>query len=95
MNDSLYVNFDEIPVEEHCRVAIANVHAFLSGELPESSADQIRTHLMACESCMDNFDVEHYISTIIKRSHSPVTAPASLHMAIRAMQLRASLDSSE
>ncbi|MDR0836885.1 MAG: zf-HC2 domain-containing protein [Propionibacteriaceae bacterium] len=50
-----------------CADAIVNVQAFLRGELDLSLADEIREHLMACETCLDNFHVEELITSMIKR----------------------------
>lgn len=64
------------------------VHAFLHGELPEDSADDIRQHLMACESCMDNFDAEALIDALLKRCGAAHTvAPASLRISVQSMTI--------
>ena len=54
--------------EEACEYAMASVYAFLHGELPEATADEIRHHLMICENCMDDFDIESTITTLVRRS---------------------------
>ncbi|WP_316667606.1 zf-HC2 domain-containing protein [uncultured Propionibacterium sp.] len=54
--------------EEACDYAMASVHAFLHGELPDATADEIRRHLMICERCMDDFNIEATISTLVQRS---------------------------
>lgn len=53
---------------DECIKALANVHAFLHDELAELDADEIRHHLHACERCMENFDIEHTITAMLKRS---------------------------
>ncbi len=53
--------------DEACELAISQAQAFLHGELDDSSADEIRSHLMACESCMDNYEIEQMITTMIRR----------------------------
>ena len=65
-----------------CVQALSQLQEFLHGELDENSADLIRTHLQACESCLDSFDVENAISALIRRCHPPTAAPASLRMRI-------------
>lgn len=69
-------------VEDQCNLALRSVHAFLHGELPESQADEIRRHLMACEKCMDNFDAEEFIGTLLRRCYGPATAPSTLRMRV-------------
>ena len=76
--------------EEHCRWALANAHAFLHGELPEADADEIRRHLMACESCMDNFDIEELIGALVKRcSGGAAAAPEQLRVRVSSMRVTA------
>lgn len=67
---------------DHCHLAMRSVHAFLHGELPEASADEIRQHLMACEKCVDNFDAEQFIGAMLRRCYGPAAAPASLRMRV-------------
>lgn len=68
--------------------AMNSVHAFLHGELPEETADEIRQHLMACESCMDNFDAESLIDALLKRCGAANTvAPASLRVSVQSMTI--------
>lgn len=70
-----------------CATALSNVHSFLHGEVPEEQADQIRAHLMACESCMDDFDVEATITSMLKRCFPPTTATATLKVRIQALHI--------
>lgn len=74
---------EPIPAEiDRCQVALRSVHAFLHGELPDTTADEIRQHLMACERCVDNFDAEQFIGALLKRCYGPTTAPPSLRMRV-------------
>ncbi len=68
--------------EESCAFALSSVQAFLHGELPEATADEIRKHLLMCESCMDNFDVEQMISSLVKRCWCAPAASEALRMRI-------------
>jgi anti-sigma factor (TIGR02949 family) len=65
-----------------CAQALGSVHEFLHGELSEVEADHIRAHLMACEKCMDDYDIEAMISTMIKRCHPPVAATETLRVRV-------------
>ncbi len=73
---------DSLRPEDQCTLAMRSVHAFLHGELPESTADEIRQHLMACERCMDNFDAEEFISALLKRCYGPAPAPQTLRLRV-------------
>lgn len=66
-------------------MALRNVHAFLHGALPEAEADEIRTHLMACEACLDDFDIEQTITVMINRCQPQVHASEELRKRIVAM----------
>lgn len=70
-------------VEDRCQLALRSVHAFLHGELPDATADEIREHLMACEKCVDNFDAEEFIGAMLRRCYgTPTTAPSTLRMRV-------------
>lgn len=71
--------------EDSCEFALSRVQAFLHGELPEATADEIRAHLLMCENCMDNFDVEQMISSLVKRCCCTPAASESLRMRITAV----------
>ncbi|MFC2624793.1 zf-HC2 domain-containing protein [Propionibacterium acidifaciens] len=72
--------------EEACEYAMASVYAFLHGELPEATADEIRHHLMICENCMDDFDIESTITTLVRRSCAD-TPCASVELRARIVRL--------
>lgn len=77
-----------MPADDQCILAMRSVHAFLHGELPESTADEIRHHLLACESCMDNFDAEEFIGTLLRRCYGPTVAPANLRVRVSQLSIR-------
>lgn len=72
---------------DECSRALLQVQAFLHGELPESQADDIRHHLDACESCLDAYDIEMAISSLIKRCCPPTPASSELRMRIVRMSM--------
>ncbi len=80
----------EVVPEDPCTFAMRSVHAFLHGELPESTADQIRHHLMACEKCMDNFDAEQFISALLRRCYGPTVAPSGLRVRVSQLTIHVS-----
>ncbi|SER65746.1 mycothiol system anti-sigma-R factor [Propionibacterium cyclohexanicum] len=71
--------------EDSCEFALSSVQAFLHGELPEATADEIRAHLLMCEKCMDNFDVEQMISAMVKRCWCTPAASDALRLRIAAV----------
>lgn len=79
---------ESMGVEDQCNLAMRSVHAFLHGELPESTADEIRHHLLACEKCMDNFDVEEFIGQLLRRCYGPTVAPPTLRVRVSQLSIR-------
>lgn len=77
-----------LPTEEQCTLAIENVQAFLHGELDEAKADEIRAHLMVCEACLDDYDVESMITQVIKRCNEvPDECPEGLRERISRLEI--------
>lgn len=77
MSEIRHGDFVSATDEHACEMALGNLQAFLHGELPEANADEIRRHLMICENCMNDFDVEEMISSMVKRCTStPCASPA-------------------
>ncbi len=65
-----------------CSEALARLFEFLDSEISEVDADRIRLHLADCEGCFHEYDIEHHLKALVRRSCSE-TAPAELHMRIR------------
>lgn len=79
---------EQPPTEEQCAWAVNNVHAFLHGELDESVADEVRHHLMVCEACMDDYDIESLITAMIRRcQETPTECPEHLREQISRLQV--------
>ena len=53
--------------EESCYWVIDHLQEFLHGEMSEHDADAFRRHIAACESCMDEADMEAAVSRALKR----------------------------
>ena len=68
---------DEPHQHDSCLAALSRIQDFLHQEVDETTADLIREHLQACESCLDTYDVETAITALIifggVRSISAVT----------------------
>ncbi len=69
--------------EVDCTQALARLFEFLDDEIDELAGDQIRRHLADCEPCLAEYDVEHHLKALVKRSCAE-SAPSSLHVRIRA-----------
>lgn len=65
--------------EESCCWVINHLQEFLHGEMSEHGADAFRRHIAACESCMDEADMEAAVSRALKRCNRTVAA----HMQLR------------
>jgi len=66
----------------NCSEALARLFEFLDSEVAEADADRIREHLADCEPCLAEFDVEHQLKNLVRRSCAEV-APMQLHLRIR------------
>lgn len=65
-----------------CRVALAQVFAFLDHELAEGDADEIRVHLHGCDDCLDEFDVQQALKALVRRGCGQARAPESLRLRV-------------
>ncbi|MGC4153849.1 MAG: mycothiol system anti-sigma-R factor [Propionicimonas sp.] len=71
-------------MSEHvCDHILERLYAFHDQELTEAEADEIREHLLACEPCLDRYDVEQALRMLIRRCCSGQAAPESLRLRIR------------
>lgn len=69
---------------EVCSHILERVYEFHDHELSAQEAAEIRQHLMACEPCLDEFDVEQAMRLLIRRGCSHASAPETLRMKIKA-----------
>ncbi len=68
--------------EDACDWALDHLQAFLHGELDEDQADAFRRHIAACESCLDEADLEAAVSRALQRCNRSVHASSTLRMKI-------------
>jgi anti-sigma factor (TIGR02949 family) len=61
-----------------CGHMLARVHEFLDHELDSASSDEIRAHLAACEPCLDRYDVEQAVKSLVNRCCGGDKAPSAL-----------------
>ena len=63
---------------DECWHTLKRVYEFLDHELDDASGDEIRKHLAACEPCMEQFDVEQAVKTLVSRCCGGDRAPETL-----------------
>ena len=78
-----------------CREVLAHLYEFHDRELTEQEADEIREHLLACEPCLDAFQVEDALRALIRKCCSQARAPESLRVRVVASFTRTVISSGE
>ncbi len=76
------------PEFEDCTEVLRSLYAFHDNELTAAEADEIRQHLMACEPCLDHFQVEDAMRLLIRRCCVEEKAPEGLRLRMRATYSR-------
>jgi anti-sigma factor (TIGR02949 family) len=67
---------------DHCEQVVERMYEFLDQEIDTATGDAIRQHLAACEPCMDRFDVELAVRTLVRRCCGGEVAPSQLRSKI-------------
>ena len=68
----------ETPSSAECETMLDRVYQFLDHELDTASSDEIRAHLAACEPCLDRYDVEQAVKSLVNRTCGGDRAPEHL-----------------
>jgi len=71
------------PTPEECTHVLSRVYAFHDHAISEAEAAEIRDHLLACEPCLDRYDVEQAMRLLIRRCCGAERAPETLRVRIR------------
>ena len=74
--------------EHDCGDVLRHLYEFHDHELSDAEADEIREHLLACEPCLDRFQVEEAMRLLIRRCCSAEKASDELRMRVRATWTR-------
>ncbi|HET9871000.1 MAG TPA: mycothiol system anti-sigma-R factor [Propionibacteriaceae bacterium] len=61
-----------------CEHVLEKVYQFIDHELDTASSDAIRQHLVACEPCLDRFDVEQAVKSLVHKRCGGDQAPNHL-----------------
>jgi anti-sigma factor (TIGR02949 family) len=67
---------------DHCEHVLERMYEFLDHEIDTATGDAIRHHLAACEPCLDRFDVELAVRTLVRRHCGGEVAPSQLRSKI-------------
>jgi len=72
-----------------CTMTMLRAQSFLHGELSEAEADEIREHLMTCGACLDFYDCETLIATMVRRccQYGHQLASAELRMRVTSLHV--------
>ena len=70
------------PTSAECQHVLDRVYEFLDHEVDTATGDEIRAHLTDCEPCLDRYDVEHAVKSLVKRCCGNDKAPDSLRVSI-------------
>jgi|CXWJ01.1.fsa_nt_gi anti-sigma factor (TIGR02949 family) len=73
----------DLTPNEACDHALQRLYEFHDHALTDAEADEIRQHLLACEPCLDRYDVEEALRLLIRRCCSGQSAPEGLRLRIR------------
>ena len=69
---------------DECWHTLNRVYEFLDHELDDASGDQIREHLAACEPCLERFDVEQAVKSLVAKCCGGDRAPSQLRIRVLA-----------
>ena len=82
------------PEFHDCSEVLEHLYAFHDHELSDEEADHIREHLIACEPCLDRFQVEEALRTLIRKCcNSDAKASEDLLVKVRATFARTAINS--
>ena len=66
------------PSTAECEHVLDRIYEFLDHELDSASSDEIREHLVGCEPCLDRYDVEQAVKSLVNRCCGGDKAPSAL-----------------
>lgn len=73
-----------------CGQALEKLYLFIDHEMDDASCDEIEAHIKSCSPCLDEYDLERVVKTLVARSCHDV-APEPLRekvlFSIRTLQV--------
>ena len=70
--------------EVDCSHALMQVYEYLDGEMGPEDCAKIREHLAQCGPCLQEYDIDQMLKTLVRRSCGCESAPTQLRMQIMA-----------
>ena len=67
-----------------CSHALMQVYQYLDGEMGPDDCAKIREHLEQCGPCLEEYDIDQMLKTLVRRSCGCESAPTQLRMQIMA-----------
>ncbi len=81
----------EEPSASDCADYLEQIVYFIDNELAEADCDAVRTHLDSCNPCLEKYDLQRTVKSVVARSCSE-TAPeevrARVLLRLREVQVR-------
>lgn len=75
---------DHGPRDIECSEALEQVFLFLDNEMAEEDCQRIREHLADCEPCLEKYDLEGVVKSLVHRSCGCDRPPADLRAKVQA-----------
>jgi len=70
--------------EVDCSGAMFQVYEYLDGEMGPADCARIREHLARCGACLEEYDIDQMLKTLVHRSCGREAAPTELRLQIMA-----------
>jgi mycothiol system anti-sigma-R factor len=67
---------------DDCEQVLTRVYEFLDNAIDAANGDAIRRHLAMCEQCLDKFDAEEALKSLVHRCCGGEVAPSHLRTKI-------------
>lgn len=55
-------------IKPDCGQALENLYLFIDHEMDDASCDEIEAHIKSCSPCLDEYDLERVVKSLVSRS---------------------------
>ena len=69
--------------EISCNEVLAEIEAFVDGELPAERSIDLAEHLIECSPCLDRADFQRKLKEILRRKCAPSAEACPEHVTVR------------
>jgi mycothiol system anti-sigma-R factor len=52
----------------HCDQALEKLYLFIDHEMDDASCEEIEAHIKSCSPCLDEYDLERVVKSLVSRS---------------------------